>query len=148
LRVPLFDQLAPWANQWCTTGITAQGPISHYVGGLAAVLGHHDEADIYFALAASMSARAIAKCLGARTDLQWGKMLAGRRGPGDAEMGRALLAKAHTVAGANGYANVELRRPSKCSTVDDRGASLRAPMWHPWQKHAQVGRLVPHGQRR
>jgi class 3 adenylate cyclase len=117
---PLFDHLAPWAYQWCTTGITAQGPISHYVGGLAAVLGRHDEADTYFSQAASMCARARAKFFGARTDLQWGKMLAERRGPGDAERGRALLIKAHTVAGANGYGNVERRAAAALEMLNGR----------------------------
>jgi hypothetical protein len=115
---PLFDQLVPWANQWCTTGITAQGPISHYVGGLAAVLGRHDEADIYFGQAASMSARARAKFFGARTDLQWGKMLGHRRGPGDNERARALLTKAHTVARTNRYGNVERRAAAALRTLD------------------------------
>jgi class 3 adenylate cyclase/biotin operon repressor len=115
---PLFDQLAPWANQWCTTGITAQGPISHYVGGLAAVLGRLDEADAYFAQASSMSTRARARFFGARTDLQWGKMLAERRGPGDAERSRALLNQAHTVAGANGYGNVERRAAAALQMLD------------------------------
>jgi hypothetical protein len=117
---PLFDHLAPWANQWCTTGITGQGPISHYVGGLAAVLGRLDEADAYFAQAASMNTRATAKFFGARTDLQWGKMLAERRGPGDAERGRALLTKAHTVAGANGYGNVERRAAAALQMLEGR----------------------------
>ena len=117
---PLFDQLAPWADQWCTTGITGQGPISHYVGGLATVLGRLDEADTYFAQAASMSTRARAKFFGARTDLQWGKMLVARDGPEDADRGRALLTKAHTVARANGYGNVERRAAAALQMLEAR----------------------------
>ena len=117
---PLFDRLAPWANQWCTTGITCQGPISYYVGGLATVLGLLDEADAYFAQAASMSTRARAKFFGARTDLLWGKMLAERDGPGDAGRARALLTKAHAVAGANGYGNVERRSAAALQMLDAR----------------------------
>ena len=119
---PLFDHLAPWANQWCTTGITAQGPISHYVGGLAAVLGRHDEADMLLRAGGVDGARARAKFFGARTDLQWGKMLAERRGPGDAEKGRALLTGAHTVAVANGYGNVERRAAEALQRLEDRGS--------------------------
>ena len=106
---PLFDQLAPWAAQWCTTGVTAQGPISHYVGGLATVLGRFDEADAYFGQAASMSTRARAKFFGARTDLAWGRMLMARRGPDDVGRARTLLTQAHAVAAANGYGKVERR---------------------------------------
>ena len=55
---PLFDRLAPWADQLPTTGITADGPVSHYLGGLATVLGRYDEADAYFAQAAAFNDRA------------------------------------------------------------------------------------------
>jgi class 3 adenylate cyclase/tetratricopeptide (TPR) repeat protein len=106
---PLFDQLAPWADQWSSTSINSQGPISHYLGGLATVLGRHGEANTYFALAAASSARAGAKFFAARTDLSWGRMLAERNGPGDAEEARRLLTQAHTAAVAHGYATVQRR---------------------------------------
>lgn len=106
---PLFGRLSPWAGQWCTTGITGQGPVCHYVGGLAAVLGRFDEADSYFAQAATMSARAGAKFFAARTDFLWGTMLMKRHGSGDAEKARQLLARAHRAAKAHGYARVEQR---------------------------------------
>jgi hypothetical protein len=106
---PLFEHLAPWADQWSTTSVTSEGPISHYVGGLATVLGRYGEADTYFALAADASARAGAKFFGARTDLSWGRMLAARNGPGDTEEARRLLTQAHRVAVAHGYATVQRR---------------------------------------
>ncbi len=106
---PLFDRLAPWADQFSTTGITADGPVSHYLGGLATVLGRYDEADAYFTQAAAFNDRANAKFFAARTNLSWGKMLAERKAPGDTEKARDLLTKAHTAAAAHGYANVERR---------------------------------------
>ena len=55
---PLFDRLAPWADQWSTAGVhRARGPVSHFLGGLAAVLGRYAEADAYFAQAAATSER-------------------------------------------------------------------------------------------
>ena len=42
---PLFQRLAPWSNQWSDNGATAASPVSHYLGGLATVLGRYDEAD-------------------------------------------------------------------------------------------------------
>ena len=45
----LFESLSPWANQVSSSGMTAEGPVSHYLGGLATVLGRYDEADAYFA---------------------------------------------------------------------------------------------------
>jgi class 3 adenylate cyclase/tetratricopeptide (TPR) repeat protein len=107
---PLFDQLVPFADQVSTLGgISSEGPVSHFLGGLATVLGHHDQADAYFAQAAAANARMGAKFFGARTDLSWGTLLASRQAPGDVEKARQLLASAHEVATANGYA-VVLRR--------------------------------------
>ena len=46
---PLFDRLAPWAEQSVASGsVTASGLVSHSLGGLATVLGRYDEADAYF----------------------------------------------------------------------------------------------------
>jgi tetratricopeptide (TPR) repeat protein len=105
----LFDQLAPWVDQMATTGTTAEGPVSHYLGGLATVLGRYDDADAYFARSAAFSDRIGAKFFAARTDILWGRMLAERRAPGDTQKARELLSKAHTSAAAHGYANVEQR---------------------------------------
>ena len=116
---PLFDRLAPWSNQFATTGGgSAQGPVSLYVGGLATVLGRYHEADIYFTQAAAMSDRMGAKFFAARTDLLWGSMLAERNGPGDADKARGLLANARFVAAAHGYANVERRAAEALQHLD------------------------------
>ncbi len=107
---PLFDRLAPWAEQSVAYGIAmASGLVSHSLGGLATVLGHYDQADSYFAKSSATSARMKAKYFAASTDLLWGSMLAERNAAGDAERARDLLAKAHVVATANGYGNVERR---------------------------------------
>jgi tetratricopeptide (TPR) repeat protein len=115
---PLLDRLAPWADQLSTTGATAGGPVSHYLGGLATVLGSYDEADAYFAQAAAFSDRVGARFFAARTDLLWGKMLAERRAPGDTEKARDLLSKAQSAAAANGYANVERRAAAALQLLD------------------------------
>ena len=115
---PLFDRLAPWADQFSTTGITADGPVSHYLGGLATVLGRYDEADAYFTQAAAFNDRADAKFFAARTNLSWGRMLAERRAPGDREKARDLLTKAHAAAAAHGYANVERRAAEALQHLD------------------------------
>jgi class 3 adenylate cyclase/tetratricopeptide (TPR) repeat protein len=107
--VPLLDRLVPWADQWATFGATTSGPIAHYLGGLATVLGRHDEADAYLAQSAASSHRAGAKFFAARTDLLWGRMLAERQAPYDSERARVLLTKAHAAAETNGYGSVERR---------------------------------------
>ena len=107
---PLFDLLVPWADQFATIGMAgAEGPVSHYLGGLATVLGRYGEADSYFAHAAAVNERAGAKFFAARTDLCWGKMLSERGERGDAEAARALLTKAQATAAQHGYGNVERR---------------------------------------
>ena len=105
----LFDRLAPWADQAPYPGLTVDSPVSHYLGGLATVLGRYDEADTYFAHAAAFNDRANAKFFAARTNLSWATMLAERHAPGDNERARDLLTKAHTAAAAHGYANIERR---------------------------------------
>ena len=116
---PLFDRLAPWADQVSTSGAsTAQGPVSHYLGGLATVLSRYDEADAYFTQAAAFNNRVDAVFLAARTNLSWGKMLAERDAPGDADKARDLLSKAQTAAAAHGYANVERRATEALRHLD------------------------------
>ena len=106
---PLFDLLGPFADQWGFTGSTYSGPVCFHVAGLATVLGRYEEADAYYARSAESCARANTKFYAARTDLMWGKLLALRNAPGDADKARELLTHAQTAAAANGYANVERR---------------------------------------
>jgi hypothetical protein len=67
----LFDRLGPWADQAPYPGLIIDSPVSHYLGGLATVLGRYDEADTYFAHAAAFNDRASAKFFAARTNLSW-----------------------------------------------------------------------------
>ncbi len=115
---PLFDQLEPWARQLPATGGSVLGPVTHYLGGLATVLGRYEEANAYFAEAAAFSDRVGAKFFAARTDLLWGKMLAERKAPGDLEIARELLGKAHTAATRNGYGNVGRRAAAALHLLD------------------------------
>jgi class 3 adenylate cyclase/tetratricopeptide (TPR) repeat protein len=115
---PLFERLGPWADQLAFNGATTEGPVSYYLGGLATVLGRYDEADVYFTQSAAMSGRLGAKFFAARTDLLWGRMLSQRRAPGDIEKARDLLTKAHSVAAANGYGNVERRAAAALQLLD------------------------------
>jgi tetratricopeptide (TPR) repeat protein len=107
---PLFDRLAPYTDQVTTTGgLWIFLPVSHYLGGLATVLGRYDEADAYFAHAAAFNERANAKCFAARNNLLWATMLIERDDPGDNDQARDLLTKAQTTAVAHGYANIQRR---------------------------------------
>ena len=107
---PLFDRLVPWADQWSTTvGPTAEGPVSHSLGGLASLLGRYDEADAYFAQSAASSERAQRSSSPPGPTFYgegcWpsAKLPATPRRPG------SFLLKAHEAAVVNGYGNVERR---------------------------------------
>jgi tetratricopeptide (TPR) repeat protein len=103
----LIDLLSPWVDQCACTGATSEGPISRYVGGLAAILGRYDEASDLFARSAAFCARTGCEFFACRTDLWWGAMLLERGAPGDVEEARDLLAKARDAAAMHGYAFIE-----------------------------------------
>jgi tetratricopeptide (TPR) repeat protein len=104
----MYEQLEPWADQACASGMLVyHGPVSHALAELATVLGRHDDADRFFADAHDMNARMGARFWTTWTDTAWAKLLAARGGPGDAERARALLVEAHGVASASGYHIVE-----------------------------------------
>jgi class 3 adenylate cyclase/tetratricopeptide (TPR) repeat protein len=106
----LFDRLAPWADQWThSAGLSSQGPVSLYLGGLTTVLGRYDEADAFFSQSAALSDRMGAKFFTARTHLLWGRMLAERSAPGDTEKARELLTRSQNAASAHGYRTVARR---------------------------------------
>jgi tetratricopeptide (TPR) repeat protein len=116
---PLFDRLEPWSDQWSIGGgITAEGPVSHYLGGLAAVLGRYDEADDYFRQAAALSDRMGAKYFASSTNLLYGKMLIERNDPGDHGRARDLLTKAQTAAASHGYGSIERRAAAALLNLD------------------------------
>jgi class 3 adenylate cyclase len=116
---PIFDRLAPWAEQSVASGsVTASGLVSQSLGGLATILRRYDEADDYFDRSAAMSARMNAKFFGALTDLLWGRMLAERRAEGDTEKALHRLTGAQAAATAHGYGNVERRAAAALQQLD------------------------------
>ncbi len=106
---PLFELLAPWPEQWSDNGATAANPVSHFLGGLSAVLGRYDDAERYFQRAAAMSRGVGARFFLAQTELLWARLLTRRQAPGDELTARQLLARAHEAAVAGRYALVQRR---------------------------------------
>jgi hypothetical protein len=105
----LFDRLAPYADLWSFIEVWGSGPVSRYLGALAAVLGRYDRAHTYFTQAAALSLRLGAKFDAARTSFSWGHILAERNAPGDTEKARDLLTSARIAAATHGYASIERR---------------------------------------
>jgi pentatricopeptide repeat protein len=104
---PIFDRLAPWADQLSFIDLSTDGPVSLYLGGLSAILERYDVADAYFAQSAGFCERFGISSFAAQTDLWWGKMLAERDAPGDGERAGELFSRAHASALARGYGAIE-----------------------------------------
>jgi tetratricopeptide (TPR) repeat protein len=103
----LYDVLAPWVDQFATAGgLTAEGPVCLYLGGLATVLERYDEADRHLLLAAQLCDQNGMRFFAALTDLRRGQLLLERGLDSDAEAARTLLTSAHSVAETNGYGAV------------------------------------------
>jgi tetratricopeptide (TPR) repeat protein len=114
---PLFDRLAPWADQLPATGGSALAPVSYYLGGLATVVGRFDDAEVYLAQSATFCARVGAKFFAARTELALGKLFAAGGAPENLHRARNILLKAQAAAAAVGYGSVERRAAEALRTL-------------------------------
>lgn len=103
----LYGVLEPWADQFSSAGgLTAEGPVCLYLGGLASVLERYDEADRHLMVAADLCERNGMKFFAALTHLRRGQLLQARGLDGDTELAQQLLSSAHSLADANGYGGV------------------------------------------
>ena len=75
----LFGQLAPFDRYLTFVGTACEGPIAHYLGGLATVLGRFDEADRHL-VTATLAERAGSPFYAARALIERGRLAAPRRG--------------------------------------------------------------------
>lgn len=105
----LLERLTPWADQLDHTSTVSLGPVSHYLGGLSAVLGRYQEADAFFRRATELTTRIGARFFLARAQLEWGSMMAERGERGDAERAGELLNAALSSAAERGYEVVRSR---------------------------------------
>jgi DNA-binding SARP family transcriptional activator/tetratricopeptide (TPR) repeat protein len=91
----LYDQLAPFRDQVCFLGTTCEGPVAHYLGGLAAVLGRTEAAAGHFESAARFAERAGSPYFTARTSIEGGRLAARC---GDLASARRLLTAGRDLA--------------------------------------------------
>lgn len=104
----LYDVLEPWVDQFSSAGgLTAEGPVCLYLGGLATVLGNYDDADRHLSHAAVLCERNGMRFFGALTNLRRGQLFLDRGVDSDFEAARSLLASARGAGAANGYGAVE-----------------------------------------
>jgi tetratricopeptide (TPR) repeat protein len=103
----LYDLLDPYHDQIPFIGTLGFLPVASSLGGLASVLGRYEEAEAHFKEATELVTRGRMKFFAARTQLEWGRMLAARGPWGDLDRSRALLERARSAAAGHGYARVE-----------------------------------------
>ena len=113
----LFALLAPYHDQVPRQGVVTREPVAMYLGGLAGVLGHYDEAERYFVEADDLNKRGAMRYAEAQTNLWWGRTLQARGGSGDVERARDLFDAARTIAVDRGYALVERRVAEELSKL-------------------------------
>jgi class 3 adenylate cyclase len=109
LAGPLFDRLVPYADLCCFVEAWGSGPVSHYLGSLAAALGRQDQADAHFDKAAEASRRMGSEFYIARTDVARASMLCERGTLDDIERARELLGEARTTAASRGFGGLVRR---------------------------------------
>jgi class 3 adenylate cyclase/tetratricopeptide (TPR) repeat protein len=85
LAADLAARLEPFREQVSTNGVTVVGPVSHYLGQLAAGAGDHDRATDYFEQAIATCRGLDAPVMQARSEIAWARALlsAGRAGTGE-----------------------------------------------------------------
>lgn len=103
----LYDILEPWVDQFSSAGgLTAEGPVCLYLGGLATVLGRYEDAERHLLYAEEICERNGMRFFATLTNLRRGQLLLARGLDGDAEAARKLLTSAQRVAAENGYGAV------------------------------------------
>ena len=102
----IFDLLAPFESQVSFLGTTCEGPIAHYLGGTANVLGRFDDSRRMFDIALRFAEAADSPYFHVRTTIEAG-WLALRTG--DPSMARHLLATGRSMALRGSYLG-EVRR--------------------------------------
>jgi len=103
----LYERLAPFAgSNVAMTGVVIFGPVSHYVGLLAATLRDWPAAVQHFENAIDMEERMGMRQWLARSQVAYAKMLLTRHGPGDQARAARLLAPAVETASALGMEKV------------------------------------------
>jgi len=103
----LYELLAPYHEQVPFIGTLGFLPAALALGGLASTLGRYDMAEAHFSAATELAARGVMKFFAARTQLDWGRMLAAQQRSGAFSRGRVLLEDARRAASTHGYAGVE-----------------------------------------
>ncbi len=102
----LYRQLAPFHDQVSYLGTTCEGPIAHYLGGLALVLGRYDAADGHLRAATRFAEEARSPFFGTRASIETGRLAARC---GDPIRARHHLTEGYEAAVRGGFSAEALR---------------------------------------
>jgi ATP/maltotriose-dependent transcriptional regulator MalT len=105
----LYEWLVAYADQFPTDNVVPYAPVDHYLGQLATLLHHYEQAGDHFTRAADSAERAGATFFAAQTDLARGTMLLQRGDAGDTQRARAHLDSARSAAVTGGYTDIARR---------------------------------------
>ena len=106
----LYEQLLPFAAMNIVLGSvphTCWGPIAHFLGMLAAAMGERKKASEHFEYALAMETKMRMPAMRARTQYEYGRMLARSDRADDTKRGDALLAAARETARSLGMEVLE-----------------------------------------
>ena len=115
----LLPLLVPYASQVGFDAVSTVGLLEHYVGGLAAVLGDHDEAVERLRRSCTFHESVGAPFFEARSRQQLAAALLARRQPGDVDGARDELRRAVVIAERHRYRLVHRRAAELLATVGD-----------------------------
>ena len=128
----LYEQLLPFAAMNIVLGPVPQacsGPVAHFLGMLAATMGRTNNASEHFAYALEMETKLRMPAMRARTQYEYGRMLARSDRPDDAKRGARLLTAALETARSLGMPVLEQKLSAvlaKSSVGTDRGSDTAA----------------------
>jgi AAA ATPase domain len=123
----LYELLSPFAGRNALTPqATFEGPVTRYLGILAATLGEWEAASAHFAAARAAAHRAGSPPVLRDVNMDEARMLERRTASGDAERAAQLLDEAHAIATGLGVGHTvarieELR--ARLARRDDRGVA-------------------------
>jgi DNA-binding SARP family transcriptional activator/class 3 adenylate cyclase len=116
----LYELLEPWRDQWSYMGAGIDGPVAHFLGGLAAVVGEFDMAEEHFGAAHHAAVEAGATYFTARTELEWARMLVARGRQGDRARAAQLLQQARDASMKYGYGGIIRRSDAELDRLELR----------------------------
>lgn len=114
---PLFEALAPYADQVPIVGSTRWCQVSYVLGLLASTLDRPDDADAYLQEALEAHARMGSKWCLAKTQQSWGEILADRSHAEARRKAAVLLSEALNTAEEHDYRHIALRAERALRTL-------------------------------